>query len=154
MTLCFRSRFTMRAGMIVLALAVASGFCVRGSAADPARPANLYHLSKTVPIGSPERWDYLLYERTAHRVYAAHGTSIDVLDGGTGAKLGEVPVPGANGVAVIPDSGKGYAGSRIEQAVIVFDLKTFKILKTVPVGEDSDAVVYDPASKRVFVMEG
>ncbi|HWM69219.1 MAG TPA: YncE family protein [Steroidobacteraceae bacterium] len=145
----------MRPGMIVLALAaVACGLPVSGSAADPARPANLYHLSKAVPIGSPERWDYLLYERTAHRVYAAHGTSIDVLDGGTGAKLGEVPVPGANGVAVIPDRGKGYAGSRARQAVIVFDLKTFKILKTVPVGEDSDAVVYDPASKRVFVMEG
>jgi DNA-binding beta-propeller fold protein YncE len=124
------------------------------ASAAPAAAANLYHLSKIVPIGAPERWDYLLYERTAHRVYAAHGMSVDVLDGGSGAKIGEVAVPGANGVAVIPDSGKGYAGSRSKQAVIVFDLKTFKILKTVAVGEDTDAVVYDSAAKRVFVMEG
>jgi DNA-binding beta-propeller fold protein YncE len=145
----------MRSARIVLALvAVASGFAVRGIAADSGHPANLYHLSKAVPIGAPDRWDYLVYERTAHRVYAAHGTSIDVLDGGTGAKLGEVPVPGANGVAVIPESRKGYAASRTQQAVIVFDLKSFKVLRTVPVGEDSDAVIYDSASKRVFVMEG
>jgi DNA-binding beta-propeller fold protein YncE len=140
---------------ILLALAVfASVIPVSGTAAQSVTPANLYRLSKAVPIGAPERWDYLLYESTAQRVYAAHGTSIAVLDGRSGAKIGEVPVPGANGVAVVPDSGKGYAGSRTAQAVIVFDLKTFKVLKTVPVGEDTDAVVYDPASKRVFVMEG
>jgi DNA-binding beta-propeller fold protein YncE len=150
-----QSRFVMRPVRIWLALAAfASGIPFSGTAAQAVTPANLYHLSKAVPIGAPERWDYLLYENTGHRVYAAHGTSIDVLDGRSGAKLGEVPVPGANGVAVVPESGKGYAGSRIQQAVIVFDLKTFKVLKTVPIGEDSDAVVYDPASKRVFVMEG
>jgi DNA-binding beta-propeller fold protein YncE len=145
----------MRPVRILLALAVfASVIPVSGTAAQSVTSVNLYHLSKAVPIGAPERWDYLLYESTAQRVYAAHGTSIAVLDGRSGAKIGEVPVPGANGVAVVPGSGKGYAGSRTAHAVIVFDLKTFKVLKTVPVGEDSDAVVYDPASKRVFVMEG
>jgi DNA-binding beta-propeller fold protein YncE len=145
----------MRPAMILpVLMAVALGLPVVGTAADTVAPAKLYHLSKSVPIGAPERWDYLLYERTARRVYAAHGTSIDVLDGTSGAKIGTVPVPGANGVTVVPDSGKGYAGSRAGRAVIVFDLKTFEVLKTVPVGEDSDAVVYDPASKRVFVMEG
>ncbi len=140
--------------MLLVLTALVSGLPVGGNAAQTVPRANLYHLSKVVPIGAPERWDYLLFESTAHRVYAAHETSIDVLDAGSGAKIGEVPVPGANGVAVVADSGKGYAGSRTKQAVIVFDLKTLEVLKTVPIGEDSDAVVYDPASKRVFVMEG
>ena len=145
----------MRSVRMLLALAaLASLVPVRATVAQTATGANLYHLSKAVPIGAPDRWDYLLYENTAHRVYAAHGASIDVLDGGSGAKIGQVPVPGANGVAVVPGIGKGYAGSRTNQAVIVFDLASFKILKTVPIGEDSDAVVYDPVSKRVFVMEG
>src|ERR1700716_3665371 len=46
--------------------------------------ANLYTITKTVPLGSPERWDYVTYDRTSHRVYAAHGTSIVVLDGHSG----------------------------------------------------------------------
>ncbi len=45
-------------------------------------------------------------------------------------------------------------GSRINQAMVVFDLKTLEIRKSVPVGADTDAVVFDPASERVFVMEG
>ena len=106
--------------------AVASLLPVSGAVAQTATPASLYHLSKAVPIGAPDRWDYVLYENTAHRVYVAHGTSIDVLDGGSGAKIGEVPVPGANGVAVVPGIGKGYAGSRTNQTVIVSDLASFK----------------------------
>src|SRR5262249_32922855 len=50
--------------------------------------------------------------------------------------------------------GKGYAGSRTNKSVVVFDLKRLQILKNVAVGEDTDAVVYDPASRRIFVMEG
>ena len=95
--------------LLVLA-AVASLLPVSGAVAQNATPASLYHLSKAVPIGAPDRWDYVLYENTAHRVYAAHGASIDVLDGGSGAKIGEVPVPGANGVAVVPGSGFGAPG--------------------------------------------
>jgi DNA-binding beta-propeller fold protein YncE len=33
-------------------------------------------------------------------------------------------------------------------------LKTLKIIKELPADEDTDAVVYDPASARVFVMQG
>lgn len=79
---------------------------------------------------------------------------IEVLDGRSGESIGKVPVPGANGVALVPDIGKGYAGSRTNKSIVVFDLKTLKVLRNVSVGEDTDAVAYDPASKRVFVMEG
>jgi DNA-binding beta-propeller fold protein YncE len=122
-----------------------------GLAADA---GHLYTITKTIPLGSPERWDYLTYDPTSHRVYAAHGTSIAVVDGRSGALLGSVPVPGANGVAVIPSIGKGYAGSSTNKSVLVFDLVTFKVLKELPADEDTDGVVYDPVSKRVFVMDG
>jgi DNA-binding beta-propeller fold protein YncE len=116
--------------------------------------ANLYAITKSVALGSPERWDYLAYDAGSHRVFAAHSTSIDVFDGRSGDPLGKVDVPGANGVAIVPAVGKGYAGSRTNKSVIVFDLASLKVVKSLPAGEDTDAVVYDPASKRVFVMEG
>jgi DNA-binding beta-propeller fold protein YncE len=122
--------------------------------AQTAQTVNLYAITKTVALGSPDRWDYLAYDAGSHRIYAAHSTSIDVLDGRTGALIGKVAVPGANGMAIVPAVGKGYAGSRTNKSVIVFDLAKLQILKSLPAGEDTDAVAYDPASKRVFVMEG
>jgi len=120
--------------------------------ATESRP--LYVITKSIPLGAPDHWDYLSYDSAAHRVYVAHESSIAVVDGQTGAVLGSVPVPGANGVVVIPSIGKGYAGSRATRSVLVFDLTDLKVRKKLPADEDTDGVVYDPASKRVFVMEG
>jgi DNA-binding beta-propeller fold protein YncE len=38
--------------------------------------------------------------------------------------------------------------------VIMFDLKTFKVLGRVPAAEDADAIVYDSASNRAFTLNG
>ena len=114
----------------------------------------LYSITKSIPMGAPDRWDYLVYDPTSHRVYVAHGTEIAVINGQSGESLGKVSVPGANGVAVVPAAGKGYAGSRASKSVLVFDLEHFTVTKTIPAGEDTDGVVFDPASKRVFIMQG
>jgi DNA-binding beta-propeller fold protein YncE len=111
-------------------------------------------ITKKVPLGSPEGWDYLTFDADAHRVYVAHGGAIEAIDATTGKVEGKAEVPGSNGMATLAALGKGYAGSRAKKAVIVFDLKTFKALKSIPVEEDTDAVVYDPKSTHVFVMHG
>ena len=36
----------------------------------------------------------------------------------------------------------------------MFDLKTYKPLGRIPAAEDADAILYDPASKRVFTLNG
>src|SRR5882757_4224142 len=136
----------------LLGAALACGFgAMRADAADSQA---LYVITKSIPLGAPDRWDYVTYDSTAHRIYAAHGTSITVVDARSAAILGSVPVPGANGVAVVPSIGKGYAGSSTTKSVLVFDLSDFKVRKKLSADEDTDAVVYDPFSKRVFVMEG
>jgi DNA-binding beta-propeller fold protein YncE len=124
--------------------------CAAVAADSPA----LYQITRIIPLGAPEQWDYLSYDATSKRIYVAHGTSIDVLDAADGKLLGKIAVPGANGMAIVPALGKGYAGSRSLKAALVFDLHTFKILKSLPADEDTDAVVYDPASQRVFIMDG
>src|SRR5438874_142399 len=109
--------FAATAGLLVSLAAYAA-------IAQPAHSGSLYVLTKTVPLGAPDRWDYLSYEPASHRIYAAHGTTIDVLDGRSGEPIGKVPVPGANGIAVVTAAGKGYAGSRTNKSVVVFDLET------------------------------
>ncbi len=123
--------------------------------AAPAFAAPAYKVTKSVPLGAPDGWDYVTFEPTQHRVYVAHSNEITVVDSRTGDILGRVQgVSGVNGVAVVPSLGKGYTDSRAKKAAIVFDLNTFKVTKEIPADVDTDGVVYEPASKRVFVVNG
>jgi YVTN family beta-propeller protein len=138
-------------------LAALMGFGVCAALVSSSRAAeapDLYRISKSIALGAPERWDYLSFEPVSNRVFVAHGDRIDVVDLSSERVVGQVAVDGANGLAIVPAVGKGYAGSRGGKSAVVFDLSTFKILKTLPAAADTDAMVYDPASKRVFLMQG
>jgi len=145
-----------RSAGLCLALLGALPFVAGLPASDvsAAASAHPYSLTKSITLGAPDRWDYLTYDPTSGRLYAAHSTSIDVIDIAAGKVIGRVPVGGANGVAIVPARGKGYAGSRDRKAVLVFDLKTLKVTSEIPAAEDTDGTVYDPFSHRVFVVEG
>ncbi len=137
--------------LVCVLLAATAALAYTSQAADP---PGLYHISKTIPLGAPERWDYLSFEPTSNRLYVAHGDRIDVIDLSRGEIVGKVVIDGANGAAIVPAIGKGYAGSRGGKSAVVFDLSTFKVLKSLPAAEDTDGIIYDPASKRVFLMQG
>jgi DNA-binding beta-propeller fold protein YncE len=140
---------------VTLGAVFAVGACLAIASASAAASApELYRISGTIPIGAPERWDYLSFEPMANRLYVAHSDRIDVIDLTTEKVVGQVAVDGANGTAIVPAIGKGYAGSRGTKSVVIFDLKTLRVVKTLPAVEDTDAVVYDPFSKRVFLMQG
>ncbi|MBX7199453.1 MAG: YncE family protein [Rhodospirillaceae bacterium] len=126
------------------------------AAAAPAiAAAPAYKVTKSVPLGAPDGWDYVSYEPGSHRVYVAHSNEITVVDSATGEVVGRVQgISGVNGVAVIPALGKGYTDSRAKKAAVAFDLKTFKVTKEIPADVDTDGVVYEAASKRVFVVNG
>jgi len=138
----------------VLLMAAGTAFLALNPALRAAEVASAYHLSRTISLGAPERWDYLTFEPASNRIFAAHGDRVDVIDAATNAIAGQVSVDGANGVAIVPAIGKGYAGSRGTKSIVVFDLHTLKVVKTLPAAQDTDAIVYDPASKRVFLMQG
>jgi len=78
-----------------------------------------------------------------------------VVDENNGKLLGEVTgINGAHGVAVAERTGHGFATSGKDASVVMFDLKTFKVLGRIPAAEDADAVIYDPASNLVFTFNG
>jgi DNA-binding beta-propeller fold protein YncE len=116
--------------------------------------APLYRTIQSIPLGSPDRWDYLTWDAASHRVFAAHQSTVTVVDADRLAIVGEIPVAGANGTAVVPALHKGYSGSSQAHSIVVFDLVSLRVLKQIPADEDTDGVVYDPASQRVFVMHG
>jgi YVTN family beta-propeller protein len=114
-----------------------------------------YHIVKQFKLGGEGGWDYLTIDPKARRLYVSHATHVMVVDADTGAVVGDIPdTSGVHGIAIVEDEGKGYTSNGRTSTVTVFDLKTLKTLKTIPVGKNPDAIIYDPASKRVFTMNG
>ncbi|MGH9144998.1 MAG: YncE family protein, partial [Vicinamibacterales bacterium] len=73
----------------------------------------------------------------------------------SGKLLGEVAgIKGAHGTAIAGATGHGFATSGNDQSVLMFDLKSFKVLGRIPAAEDADAIIFDGASNRVFTFNG
>ena len=121
-----------------------------------AQSAPGYRLTKTVPLGAPDRWDYVVADPETARVYVAHGDRLTVLDAGTGAIVGRVEgMPGGtHGTAISTATGQGFTDEGERAEAVAFDLKTLKVLRRIPAADDADGMARDPATGRVFVVEG
>ncbi|MGB7035720.1 MAG: YncE family protein, partial [Xanthobacteraceae bacterium] len=115
-----------------------------------------YRISKVVPLGAPDRWDYIVFDPDSHRVYVAHGDRLSVVDGRTGVGLGTVEgMPGGtHGIAISHATGKGYTDDGKAGMVVEFDLNTYKVVKRIKAEKDADGIVFDPVSGHIFVIDG
>jgi hypothetical protein len=105
--------------------------------------------------GTREYFDYITVDSAARRVYVSHGTEIKVLDADSGALIGSITgLKEDHGVALASEFGRGFISDGAQGKVIIFDLKTLKVIGEAKADEDADCVIYDPFSKRVFVMDG
>jgi DNA-binding beta-propeller fold protein YncE len=113
-----------------------------------------FQIVKKISIPGQGGWDYLAVDDAARRLYVSHGTKVDILNLDSGELLGSIPTAGAHGIAIVSDVGRGFISDGKASTVLVFDLKTMKVLKEVASPEDPDAIIYDPASSRVFAFNG
>ena len=115
-----------------------------------------YHVVKTYKVGGDGGWDYLTVDASARRFYISRGTHVIVLDADSGKNVGDIPdTPGVHGIALAPELGKGFVSNGREGTVTVFDLKTLAPSGSkIKVGENPDAILYEPATKRVFTFNG
>lgn len=115
-----------------------------------------YHVLTTYKIGGEGGWDYLTTDSDARRVYISRGTHVVVLDADSGKNVGDIPdTQGVHGIALAPELGKGFTSNGREGTVTIFDIKTLApVGSKVKVGENPDAILYDPATKRVFTFNG
>lgn len=114
-----------------------------------------YRITHAYTLGGDGRWDYVVPDPPSHRLFIARQNRIMVVDEDNGKLLGEITgIHGAHGTAVVPATGHGFATEGDDGAVLMFDLKTFKALDTIPAAEDADAIIYDAPSDRVFTFNG
>ena len=117
-----------------------------------------YHLLKKYTFGAAEGstreyFDYITVDSSARRVYLSHGTEIKVINADTGTLIGNITgLKQDHGVALAHEFGRGFISDGAEGKVVMFDLKTLKPTGEAKADKDADCVLYDPASKRVFVM--
>jgi YVTN family beta-propeller protein len=143
------NRFIPSISIIVAALLASNNLVAT------AGPPN-YHISMVVPLGSPDRWDYVVFDPDSRRVYVAHGDRVTVVDGTNGAVVGAIEgMPGGtHGVAISHATGKGYTDDVKAGMVAVFDLITLKVIKRIKAESDADGIVFDPSSGHIFVIDG
>jgi YVTN family beta-propeller protein len=114
-----------------------------------------FHVIKDLPIASSGGWDYITVDGADKRIYTSHGNQVNVLSTVTGDSIGYIPnTMGVHGIALVKSLGKGYISAGRANAVVVFDLKTFKVLATIPVGQNPDAIFYDDFSKKIMTCNG
>jgi hypothetical protein len=115
-----------------------------------------YKVKATYKVGGEGGWDYLTADASARRLYISRGTHVIVLDLDSGKSVGDIPdTQGVHGIALAPDLGRGFTSNGREGTVTVFDMKTLApIGQKIKVGENPDAILYDPATKRVFTFNG
>lgn len=117
-------------------------------------PADLY--PHEVSRSSPGGWDYCIVDSAGRRLYASHGNHVVVMDVDSDTLLGKIEkTPGVHGIALAPELGRGFTSNGQANSSTIFDLKTMATIAEVKIiGENPDSIIYDPATKRVFVFNG
>lgn len=135
---------------IVLSLVLSSG------AALAATPQPDYRVLHRYALGGEQGWDYLAVDAAARRVYVSHGDAVVVLDADSGKTVGRIEhLHGVHGIALAPQMHRGWISNGRSGEVTVFDTATLKPTATLKAtGENPDAILYDPASARVFTFNG
>ena len=120
-----------------------------------AQSSSGYHVVKIIAVGGEGGWDYITFDARSHRLFASHGTKVDVISTDSDKVVGEIPkTEGVHGIAVVNEFGRCFVSNGRASTVSIVDLKTLKLIDTVSVGKNPDAILYDPFSKRVFVFNG
>jgi DNA-binding beta-propeller fold protein YncE len=120
-----------------------------------AAPGPGYHVVNTYKLGGEGGWDYLTLDASARRLYISRATHVMVMDADSGKVVGDIAdTPGVHGIALATDLDRGFTSNGRENTVSIFDLKTLATSSKVKVGQNPDAIIFDPATKRVFTFNG
>jgi len=117
-----------------------------------------YHIVKQTVLGGQGGFDYITIDPDSHRVYIPRATHVMVIDERTHASVADISgMKGLHGTAIVPAVNRGFvSGNEGDKAIVyVFDLKTNALTGKIETGEeDADGILYDAATKRVYVNNG
>jgi YVTN family beta-propeller protein len=141
-------------GRALIVCAVMGAAQLISASLSAAEAAPLYRIVKTIPLGAPERWDYASFDAPRNRVYVAHGDRLAVVDAAKDTVVGQVGTfpGGTHGSAAVGST--AYTDDGRAGIAAAFDPASLRVLKQIPAAPDADGIIYDPASRHVFVING
>ncbi|MGA8443194.1 MAG: YncE family protein [Candidatus Sulfotelmatobacter sp.] len=140
---------------IFVALAIIALLWVPTRHRGMAATASGYHPLAKVTLGGEGFWDYLAMDAGARRLYISRWTHVMVVDADSYQVVGDIPsIEGVHGIAIAREFGRGFISEDEANRVTIFDLKTLKKVGNAKTGQNPDAIIYDPASKRTFAYNG
>ena len=84
--------------LLTAGLLIATAFAAEG-----------YKVLNKIKIGGTGGWDYVALDNTNRRIYASHGTTVEVIDPDAGKVVGQISqLHGVHGIAVAPELNKGF----------------------------------------------
>jgi DNA-binding beta-propeller fold protein YncE len=115
-----------------------------------------YVFDKKIALPGDAGYDYMAIDEVNNHLFVSHGTSFNVVDLATEQPIAVIDgMKGVHGIAFAHEVNRGFISDGRGQAVVVVDLATFKVIKTIPLtATDEDGIIYDPFSKKVFVFCG
>jgi YVTN family beta-propeller protein len=118
--------------------------------------AQTYVLDKTIALTGDGGYDYLSIDKVNNRLYVSHGTMVNVVDLATERQVGVIDgMKGTHGIAFANKENRGFISDGRANAAVAFDLKTLKIVATIPLdAKGPDAIMYDAYSDRVYSFNG
>ena len=121
-----------------------------------AQQSTVYTFEKKIALPGNSGYDYISIDNINHHLFVSHGTSVNVIDLKTEQPTAIIDnMKGVHGIAVVNEVNKGFISDGKDNAVVVFDLSTFKTIKTINLsGEKPDAIMYDPFSKKILAYCG
>jgi DNA-binding beta-propeller fold protein YncE len=108
------------------------------------------------PVGGGPLFDYIAADPANHRIFASHGTEVDVLDTDTGKIIGKIAgMKRVHQTLLLPELGKGFITDGDANVVVVFDPATLQKTGEFPSGGvKPDGMGYDKKTGIMYVANG
>src|SRR5579872_3234999 len=114
-----------------------------------------YHLVSKIALGGDGGWDYFTVDPATHRVFIPRQSHMMVLDPSGKVVRDMLNLRGTHAVDFAPELKRGFTSNGNAHSVTIFDMGTLQIIQEVAIpNRNPDAILYDPASKRVFAFNG
>ncbi len=142
-------RIHLNASVMLTLCSIAPAYAAKQTA-----PA--YQLTKAIALGGGERWDFVVFDPSGKRVYVAHGDHVTVVDEPKGKVIGQIGtfLGGTHGIAISIATNQGYTDDGKAGTAIAFSLASLKPLKTILAAPDADAIIYEPVTRNIYVING
>ena len=97
--------------------------------------------------------DYVAADAATGRVFVSRGTHVMIVDGKSGAVVGDVPdTPGVHGAGIATKAGHGFTTNGGNSTVTMFDLKTLAVVRQIKIEQGGlDGIMYDEPDDKIIL---